>query len=265
MPPCPRDNASLSNTITGMPHIPSNYQPAPDSFADRVILVTGAGSGIGRAVAETLARHGATVVLLGSRPGPLEETFDAIQDAGGPEPAIVVLDLATASPENFRELAQMIEGELGRLDGVVHNAARLDNLKPMDDVSAKEWYAILQVNLSGPFLLTQCLLPLLRESNAGRLVFTLDDHDRTARAYWGAYGVSKMGAEGLMRTLADELESTTVRVCGVRPGPTRTALRARAWAAEDPSKLPEPPSRAGAFLYLLDPGHEPEAGTIIEA
>lgn len=248
-----------------MPQVPTNYRPATNAFADRVILVTGAGSGIGRAVAEELARHGATVVLLGSRSGPLEEAFDAIQNAGGPEPAIVVLDLATASPENFQELARMIEEELGRLDGVVHNAARLDNLKPLDDVSAKEWYTILQVNLSGPFLLTQCLLPLLRESDAGRLVFTLDDHDRTARAYWGAYGVSKMAAEGLMRTLADELESTAVRACGVKPGPTRTALRAKAWAAEDPSKLPGPATRAGAFLYLLDPGNVPEAGTIIEA
>lgn len=248
-----------------MMHIPSDYQPGANALADRVILVTGAGSGIGRAVSEELGRHGATVILLGSRSGPLEETFDAIQDAGGPEPAIVVLDLVTASPENFRELAQMIEDELGRLDGVVHNAARLENLKPLEDVSAKEWYTVFQVNLSGPFLLTQCLLPLLRESDAGRLVFTLDDADRAARAYWGAYGVSKMAAEGFMRILADELESTTVRACGVRPGPTRTDLRAKAWAAEDPSTLPGPGERARAFVYLLDPGNEPEAGVIVEA
>lgn len=247
-----------------MPQPPIDYRPATNGFTDRVILVTGAGSGIGRAVSEALGRHGATVVLLGSRSGPLEETFDAIRAAGGPEPAIVVLDLAAASPENYQELARTIGKDLGRLDGVVHNAAHFANLKPLDDVSAREWYTTLQVNLSGPYLMTQCLLPLLRESDAGRLVFTLDDTERTARAYWGAYGVSKMGAEGLMRILADELESTTVQACGVRPGPTRTAFRARAWAAEDPSRLAEASARARAFLYLLDPGSEPEAGTIID-
>lgn len=248
-----------------MPQIPTDYRPSPDALSDRVILVTGAGSGLGRAAAETLAAHGATVVLLGRRTGPLEETFDAIQAIGGPEPAIVALDLATASPENYRELAGMIESELGRLDGVIHNAARFDNLKPIDDVSAEEWYGTLQVNLSGPFLLTQCLLPLLRESDAGRIAFTLDDAERSTRAYWGAYGVGKMAAEGFMRILADELESSGVRVCGLRPGPTRTPLRARAWAAENPEDLPPPAERAKGFVYLMDPASEPEAGVIIEA
>lgn len=248
-----------------MQQIPGDYQPSFDALSGRVVIVTGAGSGIGRAVAEAAAAHGATVVLLGRRVPPLEETFDTIVNPGGPEPAIVPLDLAAASPENFRELAEKIESEFGRLDGVVHNAAHFDALRSMEDVSAEEWYRTLQVNLSGPFLMTQSLLPLLRESDGGRLVFCLDDTDRVTRAYWGAYGVSKLAAEGLMRTLADELESTSVRVCGVRPGPTRTDLRAKAWAAEDPSILASPESRARAFLYALDPATEPAAGEIIEA
>lgn len=248
-----------------MTQTPSDYRPAPDAFADRVILVTGAGSGIGRAVSVELGRHGATVVLLGSRAGRLEGTFDAIVDAGGPEPAIVELDLSQATPENYRELTEKIQSEFGRLDGVVHNAAHLAGLKPLEDVSAEEWYGTLQVNLSGPFLMTQCLLPLLRESIAGRVVFTLDDEERTARAYWGAYGVSKLGAKGLMRVLADELENSTVRVCGARPGPTRTGLRATAWAAEDPAALPDPAERVRAFVYALDPASEPAAGSVIEA
>lgn len=244
---------------------PSDYRPSPEALSGRVVIVTGAGSGIGRAVAEAAAGHGATVILLGRRTKPLEAAFDAIVESGGPEPAILPLDLSKATPENFRELAEKIESEFGRLDGVVHNAAHFDALKPLDDVSAKEWYQTLQVNLSGPYLMTQCLLPLLRASDHGRIVFTLDDPDTVTRAYWGAYGVSKLGAEALMKILADEVESAGLRVCGIRPGPTATGLRAKAWAAEDASELTRPEGRARGFVYALDPASEPVAGSVIEA
>lgn len=248
-----------------MHRIPCEYRPGADALAGRVILVTGAGGGIGRAMSESLAAHGATVVLLGRRVAPLEAAFDAIVAAGGREPAIVPLDLAAATPENYAELAECVETDLGRLDGLVHNAAHLQGLRPFRNVAAEEWYRAHQVNVAGPYLMTQCLLPLLRASDAGRIVFSLEDASRTTRAYWGAYGVSKAAAEGLMRILADELASTSVRVCGVRPAPTRTALRARVWAAEDPSTLPGPAERARAFLAVLDPGNAPGAGMVYPA
>lgn len=245
--------------------IPADYQTGADALADRVVLVTGAGGGIGRAVSEALAAHGATTVLCGRRQSSLEVTYDAIIGAGGPQPAIVSLDLASASPEQYAELAQRIAGELGRLDALIHCAGHMGGLTPFRDVSAEDWYRTLQVNLSAPYLLTQALLPLLSTSDAGRIVFTLDDPGRMLRAYWGAYGVSKAGDEALMRILADELESTPVRVAGVCPGPARTGLRARVWAAEEPGSVPEPGARAHAFLALADPAFEPEPGAVYSA
>lgn len=245
--------------------IPADYQTGADSLADRVVLVTGAGGGIGRAVSEALAAHGATVVLSGRRQAPLEAAYDAITGAGGPKPAIVPMDLAGATPEMFAELGGRLQEEFGRLDGVAHNAAHLEALTPFRDLSAESWYRTLQVNLSAPYFLTQALLPLLQRSDAGRVVFTLDDPARVQRAYWGAYGVSKAGDEALMRILADELESTPVRVAGVCPGPTRTGLRARVWAAEELCSVPEPGARVHAFLALADPAFEPEPGAVYSA
>lgn len=248
-----------------MLEIASDYRPAEDALQGRIVLVTGAGSGIGRAVSQALAARHATVVLLGRRAEPLEATYDAIVNARHAEPAILPLNLATATPENYAELADRIQDELGGLDGLVHNAAHLEGLTPFRDVSAESWYRTLQVNLSGPYLLTQALLPLLQNSRCGRIVFTLEDPDRTERAYWGAYGVSKAAARTMTRILADELANTRVGVYGVQPGPTRTALRAKAWAAEDPESQPEPSQRTAPYVALLDPAFRAEPGAIYRA
>lgn len=248
-----------------MTSIDDTYEPASDCLTNRVLLVTGAGSGIGRAVAESCAAHGATVVLTGRRVKSLEVAYDAIVESGAPEPVILPLDLAKASPGDYAELSEKLQEELGRLDGLVHVAARLDGLMPFRDVSAESWYHTLQVNLGAPYLMTQALLPLLAQSGGGRVLFTLDDPGKYERAYWGAYGVSKSGLESLMRILSDELESTDIRVCGVRPRPIRSALRARVWSAEDPTELPAPGVAARTYLTLLDPSEIPESGAIYEA
>jgi len=248
-----------------MTRIDKTYQAAPDCLAERVILITGAGGGIGRAVSETCAAHGAMAVLAGRRVKSLEAAFDAIVESGAPEPVILPLDLAKASPGDYAELAGKLKEELGRLDGLVHVAARMDGLMPFRDVSADSWYHTLQVNLGAPYLMTQALLPLLASSGGGRVLFTLDDPATFNRAYWGAYAVSKAGLDSLMRVLADELESGATRVCGVRPRPVRSHLRSTVWVAEDPSELPAPDAVAGAFLALLDPAFDPEPGAVYEA
>lgn len=244
----------------------SDYQPANDLLNGRTILVTGAGSGIGQAVAKAFASHGATVVLLGRTEKKLEETYDAIMGAGGPTPAIIQFDLEKAPSEDYYRLGETLFGEFGALHGLVHCAAKLSLLSRIDDYDVETWNKVIQVNLTAPFILTQACLPLLRRADDASIIFTSDRIGRKGKAYWGAYGVSKSGIEGLMETLADELENSQIRVNSIAPGPTQTALRAWAFPGEDPSKLPEPESRTAPYLYLAGPdskgvnGQRHEAG-----
>ena len=231
----------------------ADFHPPADLFAGRVILVTGAGDGIGRAIAGACAAHGATTVLLGRTVEKLERVYDAIRSAGGPEPAIYPLDLAGALPASYELLAVRLGKELGRLDGLVHNAALLGTLRPIEHYSPEEWQALMQVNVNAPFLLTRALVPLLRDTanthGHASVVFTASGVGRRGRAYWGGYAVSKFAIEGLMQTLADEL--TEVRVNSLNPGPVRTRMRASAFPAEDPNTLIPPEEAARAWLWLL--------------
>ncbi len=231
--------------------IPENYTPAPDLLADRVILITGAGDGIGRALAKRCAAHGATVILLGRTTHKLEAVYDEIEQAGHPQPAIYPLNLEGASPKEFDDLAEIIEKEFGRLDGVVHNAALLGLQTPMALYDQEMWFKVMQVNLNGPFMMTQSLLPLLMKADHASLLFISDSVARAPRAYWGAYGVSKAAAEAMMKGLAEELEKTSVRVNSVDPGAVRTNMRARAFPGEIPANNPEPDAVVGPLLYLL--------------
>lgn len=231
--------------------------PASDLLRDRVILVTGAGDGIGRTVALALARHGASVVLLGRTVAKLERVYDEIEALGVPgggRPAILPLDLATAAPEPYAEAAALIEKEYGRLDGLLHNAAELGVLAPVEHYDIATWYRVVQVNLHAPFLLTRACLRLLKRSPDASIVFTSADVGRRGRAYWGAYGACAFALEGLMQILADELaDNTHIRVNSFDPGAVRTALRARAYPGEDPHRLPSPEAFVPAYLYLLGP------------
>jgi len=228
-----------------------NYTPAKDLLKERVILVTGAGNGIGRAAARAYAAHGATVVLLGRTQRCLDETYDLIEEAGGPQPALIPLNLERATEDELLAVATMIGQTFGRLDGVLHNAARLALMSRIDDYDYPTWNRVLQVNLTAPFLLTQACLPLLRQADEASLIFTSDRVGRKAKAYWGAYGVSKFAIEGLMQTLAEELENSNIRVNSIAPCPTRTALRADAFPGEDPNSLPRPEALMNSYLYLM--------------
>ena len=234
--------------------IPGDYRPAPDAFAGRAILVTGAGDGLGRSVALGAARCGAEVVLLGRGVRELETTHDRIVEAGGAPPAIYPMDLSGAGPRDYAELAERLDRAYGALHGIVHGAAAFSGLAPLAHLEPGDWLRTVHVNLSAPFLVTQACLPLLQRVPDAAVVFVGDARGRDARAYWGAYAVSKSGIEGLASVLADEVESAgTPRVACVNPGPMRTALRRRAFPAEPPDAAREPDAVAGGLLFALDP------------
>ena len=249
-----------------MPPPLKNFRPAPDALTGRVILVTGAGNGIGRAVALSLAEFGATIILLGRTVKKLEKVYDEIVANDCDRPSIFPMDLETADGSDYDKLYETIRKEYGRLDGLLHNAGLAGMLTPIEHYDVGVWQQVMHVNLTAPFILCRCLLPLLKESADASIVFTSSGVARKGRAYWGAYAVSKFGTEGLMQVLADETEENThIRVNSINPGPTRTQMRAQAYPAEDPNKLATPEDIVGAYLYLLGPDSQGVTGRSFEA
>lgn len=235
-----------------MPEIlPADWQAADGCLKDKVILVTGAGDGIGRACALEFARLGATVLLLGRTQDKLESVYDAIKAAGGREPGMVPLNLAVATPHDFHQLAGMLEKEFGRLDALVHCAAILGDITPLEIYSPETWQQVLQVNLTSAMFLTQALLPLLKSAPAASVVFTTSSVGRKGRAFWGAYAVSKAGTESLVQILADEMENTSkVRFNAMNPGATRTRMRAKAYPAENPATVKTAEETVATYVWL---------------
>jgi NAD(P)-dependent dehydrogenase (short-subunit alcohol dehydrogenase family) len=229
-----------------------------------VILVTGATAGIGRAVAEALVRHGATVLLHGRSEKQLDALYKELARIG-PEPAVAQLDFERAQGPDYQALTDEIEKRYGRLDGLLHNAGMLGDRSPIEHHDIGVWQRVLLVNLTAPFILTRCLLPLLRKSHDASVVFTTSGVGNKGRAFWGAYAVSKFGTEGLAEVLADELEKTSIRVNLINPGATRTRMRARAYPAENPASLPSPETLTLPYLYLLGPASRGVTGARIEA
>jgi NAD(P)-dependent dehydrogenase (short-subunit alcohol dehydrogenase family) len=231
-----------------------SYQPNHDLLKDRVILVTGAGEGIGRTAAITFAQYGAQVILLGRTIKKLEHVYDEIENNDGAEPAIYPLNLEGATHKDYQDLARLVETEYGRLDGLLHNAAHFGALTPIEHYAVPEWYKTLQVNLNAPFMLTQATLGLLKASTDASVIFTSANVGRLGKAYWGAYGVSKFAVEGLVQTLADELEvNTRIRVNSLNPVVAPTQLRRTAYPLENPSVHPPIESLMPWYLYLMGP------------
>ncbi|SFF34355.1 NAD(P)-dependent dehydrogenase, short-chain alcohol dehydrogenase family [Fontimonas thermophila] len=233
---------------------PADYVPSPQLLAGRHILITGAGDGLGRAAALACAAHGATVILLGRTVRKLEAVYDEIERAGYPQPAIYPLHLGGASWKDYADLADAIEREFGRLDGLLHCAAHFKAFMPMTDIDPQEWIETLQVNLTAPFALTRQLLPLLQASADAAVVFVADRHGRKAHAYDGIYGISKAAVEQMMRIWAQELDShPQLRLNSFDPGPLRTALRLKGYPGEKPTQVPPPETAVPALLWLLGP------------
>lgn len=228
------------------------FQPAHDCLMDKVILVTGAGDGIGLAAAKTFACHGANVILLGRTRSKLESVFDWITTNTDTEPVIVPCDLAHLGDANADALASAIDESFGRLDGLLHNASLLGPKVPLAHYRTEQWQQVFQVNVHAVFILTRILLPLLESAEAASVILTSSSVGRTARAYWGAYAASKFAVEGLTQVLADEYEHTgRLRFNSLNPGGTRTAMRRQAYPAENPELVPTPESRMDLYLYLM--------------
>jgi NAD(P)-dependent dehydrogenase (short-subunit alcohol dehydrogenase family) len=232
--------------------LPDHFEPGPDLLAGRAVMITGAAGGFGRALSLACARAGASVILAGRNSARLERLYDEIESLGGPQPAIAVLDLATATATDYDRLAETVAKEFGRLDGLVHGAALLGDRTPLEQYDVPTWCRVLHVNLTAPFILTQVLLPSLRKSDDASVIFVSSGVVHHPRAYWGAYAVSKSGLEAVRSMLAQELEGEkNVRVNSINPGRMRTPMRAAAYPAEDPNTVPNPASIANSFVYLL--------------
>ena len=243
-----------------------DYTARPDLLKGRVILVTGAGRGIGAAAALSYAAHGATVLLLGKTEDNLNEIYDQIEAAGYPQAAVIPFNLETALAHQYDELAAMVEREFGHLDGLLHNAAILGPRTPLEQLSGDNFMRVMQVNVNAMFMLTSTLLPLLKLSEDASVVFTSSSVGRKGRAYWGAYGVSKFATEGLMQTLADEVEGVApVRANSVNPGATRTGMRAQAYPGENPASNPLPEAIMPVYLYLMGPDSRGVNGQAFDA
>jgi NAD(P)-dependent dehydrogenase (short-subunit alcohol dehydrogenase family) len=246
--------------------IPSDFIPDRDLLKGRAILITGAGSGLGRALAVECARAGASVILSGRNGAKLDRVYDEIEAMGAPRPAIAVLDLAIATAVDYDGLARVIGEEFGKLDGLVHAAGLLGDRTPLEQYDVPTWCKVLHVNLTAPFILTQVLLPNLRKSEDASIIFVSSGVVKQSRPFWGAYAVSKTGLESVRSMLSEELEGeANIRVNSVNPGRMRTAMRAAAYPAEDPNTVPTAESVSGPFLYLLSARGRGIDGRFIDA
>ena len=244
--------------------LPAGWTPAADTLAGRVVLVTGAYGGLGSAVARAAARAGATVVITGRRKRQLEQLYDAMLAEGLAEPVIHPLDMESATPRDYEALAEGLQRDLGRLDGIVHAAASFAGLTPLAMHKPDAWLRALHVNVSAPFALTQACLPLLTAAPDSAAVFVLDDPALVSRAHWGAYGVSKAALERFVAILHEEHDEDALRVHALLPAPMRTTLRRLAYFGEDTMQQPTPDATADAAVWLLGEQGRVARGSVLD-
>jgi len=228
-----------------------NYQIKTNNLADKIILVTGAGDGIGRQAALTYAELGATVILLGKTTSKLEAVYDEIVAQGSAEPAIIPLNLKGATKQNYIDMTSTIVSQFGKLDGALLNASMLGELTPYTQIHEQIWQDVMQVNVTAQHLLAQALIPALLLSDDASLVFTTSGVGNKGKAYWGAYSVSKFATEGLMQVIADEYENSSLRVNAINPGATQTNMRNSAYPAENKKTIATAKDIMPAYVYLM--------------
>lgn len=243
-----------------------NYSAPEHLLKDRIILVTGAGDGIGKAAAKAYAQYGATVILLGKTLEKLELVYDEIEQSNGPKPAIYPMNLEGATAKDYDDMQTTLDNEFGRLDGILHNAALLGSLTPISQFDMAQWGKIMQINLNAPYMITRICLPLLEKSADASVIFTTDNVGIKGKAYWGAYAISKAAGDNMMQILADEMEiNTPIRFNSINPGNVATTMRAKAYPGEDPTSLAKPADIMNSYLYLMGRESESINGQIINA
>ncbi|WP_448566192.1 YciK family oxidoreductase [Thalassotalea ganghwensis] len=242
-----------------------DYSIIDNCLDNKVILVTGAGDGIGKAAALTYAKLGASVILLGKTVAKLEAVYDEIVAQGSPEPAIVPLDLKGATKQNYLDMVSTIVEQFGQLDGALLNASMLGELTPFTQIHEQIWQDVLQVNTTSQFLLAQALIPALKKAPHGSLVFTSSGVGNKGRAFWGPYSVSKFAVEGMMQVIADEYDNTTLRTNAINPGATATKMRATAYPGENQVTLPTPEQIMPLYVYLMSDDSIATNGQVINA
>jgi NAD(P)-dependent dehydrogenase (short-subunit alcohol dehydrogenase family) len=243
----------------------SKYEVPPNALFDRIVLVTGASDGIGKAVAQAAAAHGARVILHGRNVRRLEGVYDAIVASGGPRPSILPLDFEKAGPAEYDQLVAAIDKEFGRLDVLLHNAGMLGERAPIEHYDVAKWMRTMHVNVNVPFILTRACLPLLRRSSDPSIIFTSSAIVPRPRPFWGAYLASKWASDGLMKMLAQELESApAMRVNSINPGAVRTNMRLQAYPAEDRSVLAAPETIVGPYLWLMSAASRGTTGATVD-
>lgn len=229
-----------------------DFQPTENCLAGKVILVTGAGAGIGRVAALTYARYGATVLLLGRTSSKLEAVYDEIEQAGGKQPAILPMDLEKADYNEMQRLERLIDNEFGQLDGLLNNASILGQLTPLESYDIDTFTKVMTINCTATFMLTQALLPLLKDAKQASIIFTSSTVGTYPRAFWGAYALSKQAVEGMSDIFTQETKNTTtLRFNCINPGGTRTNMRAHAYPGENPMSLKTPEDIMAGYVYLM--------------
>jgi NAD(P)-dependent dehydrogenase (short-subunit alcohol dehydrogenase family) len=239
--------------------------PAADLLSQRVILITGAGQGLGRTAALSFAAHGATVILVGRHIKRLESVYDEIESAGYPQPLIFPLDLEIATEQDYAAMAEGIYQALGRLDGILHNAAHFDNLSPLEIQTMAQFETMLRVNLIAPFALTKACLPLLKRAQDAAVLFTLSNSGHEPKAYWGAHGISKAALEHMLKAWTLELEQIPgLRLNGIIPGPVQSPQRRKSHPGELHQDLPAASSLMATYLYLMGPDGVGISGKVVQ-
>ncbi|MEJ2795651.1 SDR family NAD(P)-dependent oxidoreductase [Iodobacter sp. LRB] len=243
-----------------------NYQAPAGAFRSRVILVTGAGQGIGEAAAMALAEHGATVILLGRNEKKLAKVYDAIEAAGYPQPAAIPFDLAKSGEAEIAQMAVLIQKEFGRLDGILHCANGFTHLSPLANQKMEEWVEMFKVNVAAPFVLNRALFPLLKEAPDASILVLGEHHAFAPNAYWGGYSVSKVGQKNLVEIAAAEWETMEhVRINLLVPGPIQSPFRLKTHPGETRESLPPTSSIVPAILYWMGDASRGQSGKTLLA
>lgn len=240
----------------------TRYEPPAGCLQGRTVLVTGAGDGLGRAAAMAYARYGAEVILLGKTVAKLEAVYDDIRREGGADPAVYPMDLARATVNDYQTLAMTLRAEIGHLEGLLHNAADLELLTPLEFHPIDVWDRTLRVNVTAPFLLTQACLGLLREAADSAVIYTSDECAFAPKGYWGAYGASKAAGQSLALMWAQELQETGIRVNVIDPGPARTGMRLRTHPGAPLATWPKPEALMPLYIYFMGPDGRASRGEV---